>query len=262
MRPMSSIKIETGLAGYLAKDSGVVKASLEEWALEYKALSRLVDIFRRVAQLVDIKDTNLHIPAQLFLVVLNQSYGIASELLRRRTIDAQALARRAVEAAGIAYRLWNHPNLIQVYNEAYPNVNEDGHPGQFRPSNSYRTEFSAAKIFPEEIEAFQPLRGLYELFSVGATHAGLGALGPLKWKDGVSSLSEREIDKVEIGRAWLSVIAAYWIILRIFFRVLKSTMTDGMSMAVEAEMKEWVQDCKVMLKSRTPWIPDIEKVTL
>jgi hypothetical protein len=259
---MSEIKLETGLAGYLAKDAGVVESSLKEWGPEYKALSCLVDIFKHVAQLVVIKDTNLHIPAQLFLVVLNKSYGITSELLRRRTRDAQALARHPIEAAGIAYRIWKHPDLIQVYNEAYPKVTEDGNPAQFRPSNSYRTQFSAAKIFPEDTEAFRPLRGLYELFSVGATHAGLGALGPLKWKDGVSSLSERETDKVEIGRAWLSVIAAYWIILRIFFRVLKSTIPDGMSVAVEAEIKEWVQDHRVILKDRTHWIPDIEKGTL
>ena len=114
------IEIETGLTGYLDKDAAVVETSRQEWEPEYNALSRLVDIFRRMSQLVVVKDKNLSLPSQLFLVVLNQSYGVASELLRRRTTDAQGLMRRAVEAAGVAHRLWKHPELTEVFNEPIP----------------------------------------------------------------------------------------------------------------------------------------------
>ncbi|MCG3770238.1 MAG: hypothetical protein JW384_01381 [Nitrosomonadaceae bacterium] len=99
------IEIAAGLAGYLEKDASVVETSRKEWEPEYTALNRLVDIFRRITQLVVIKDKNLSLPSQLFLVVLNQSYGVSSELLRRRTTDAQALMRQAVQAAGRAHRL-------------------------------------------------------------------------------------------------------------------------------------------------------------
>ena len=125
---MSDIEIDAGLAGYLEKDAAVVETSRKEWEPEYTALSRLVDIFRRISQLVVIKDKSLSLPSQLFLVALNQSYGVASELLRRRTRDAQALTRRAVEAAGVAHQLWKHPELKQVFNEAYPHMNETNHP--------------------------------------------------------------------------------------------------------------------------------------
>lgn len=256
------IKIETGLAGYLGKDYAVVETSLKEWEPEYTALNRLVDIFRRLSQLVEIKNKDLSLPAQLFLVVLNQSYGVASELLRRRVRDAQALMRRAVEAAGVSHRLWKHPELIQIFNEAYPHINKDNHPKQFRPSNKYRQEFSAFQMFSGDSSALQTLGSFYELFSVGASHAGLGALAGLKWKDGVLALSEREMDKVEIGRAWHSVNWAYWEILRVFFAVFKASIPNGMSAAVEADMMHWLVDYKTMLKDRTPWIPDVDKLTL
>jgi hypothetical protein len=259
---MSEIEIEKGLTGYLAKDAAVVETSHKEWEPEYMALSLLVDIFRRMAQLVVIKDKRLSLPSQLFLVALNQLYGVASELLRRRTRDAHALTRRAVEAAGVAHLLWKHPELTQVFNEAYPHMNESNHPKQFRPSEKYRQEFRSSQLFPGDSSAFQTLGSLYELFSVGASHAGLGALAGQQWKDGVLALSVRETEREEIGRAWLSVIAAYWIILRIFFRVLKSAIPDGMTAAVEADMRQWLEDYKKTLKNRTPWIPDLQKLDL
>jgi len=259
---MSEIEIEAGLGGYLDKDAAVVETSCKESEPEYNALSRLLDIFRRMSQLVVVKDLNLSLPSQLFLVVLNQSYGVASELLRRRTTDAQGLMRRAVEAAGVAHRLWKHPELTQVFNEAYPNINDDNHPKQFRPSNKYRQEFSSSQMFSGDSAAVQTLGSFYALFSVGASHAGLGALTGQKWKDGVLALSVRETSRVEIGRAWHSVITAYWEILRVFFAVLKSAIPDGMTAAVEADMTQWLDDYKKTLKDRTSWIPDIHKMNL
>lgn len=76
------------------------------------------------------------------------------------------------------------------------------------------------------------------------------------------ALSVRETDRVEIGRAWHSVNTAYWEILRVFFAVLKSAIPDGMTAAVEADMKQWLDDYKKTLKDRTPWIPDIHKMNL
>ncbi|MEK6762381.1 MAG: hypothetical protein AABY96_06665 [Nitrospirota bacterium] len=259
---MSDIEIDTGLTGYLEKDVAVVEASRQEWESEYNALSRLVDMFRRVSQLIVVKDTNLSLPSQLFLVVLNQSYGVASALLRKRTTDAQGLMRRAVEAAGVAHRLWKHPELIQFFNEAYPNINDDNHPKQFTPSHKYRHEFSSSLMFPSDGSVLQTLGSFYDLFSVGASHTGIGALTGHKWKDGVLALSVRETNKVEIGRAWHSVITAYWEILRVFFAVLRSSIPDGMTAAVEANMNHWLDDYKKTLKDRTPWIPDIHKVNL
>ena len=259
---MEDLKIETGLAGYLEKDAAVAEASRKEWEPEYIALSRLLDIFIRISQLVVVKDKNLNLPSQLFLVVLNQSYGVASELLRRRTRDAQALTRRAVEAAGVAHRLWKHPELTQDFNEGYPHINDDNHPKQFRPSGTYRQEFSYGQLFSGDSSALQTLGSLIELFSVGASHAGIGALAGQKWKDGILALSKRETDKVEIGRAWHSVNWAYWEILRVFFAVFKSSIPNGMAAVIEADMKQWLEGYKKTLEDRTPWIPNTDKLTL
>jgi hypothetical protein len=169
---MSDIEIEAGLGGYLDQDAAVVETSRKEWEPEYTALSRLLDIFRRMSQLVVVQDKNLNLPSQLFLVVLNQLYGVASALLRRRTTDAQGLMRRAVEAAGVAHRLWKHPELTQVFNEAYPNINDDNHPKQFRPSNKYRQEIISSQMFSGDSSALQTLGSFYELFSVGCCWFG------------------------------------------------------------------------------------------
>lgn len=254
---MSLIEPDKGLADYLAKDADVVAASSKDWEPEYFALSHLVDIFRRLSALVVVKDANLNLPAQLFLVVLNQSYGVASELLRRRTRDAQALTRRAVEAAGVAHRLWKHPELIPIFNEAYPHMNDSDHPKQFRPSDKYRTEFSYTQLFAGDSSALKTLESLIELFSVGATHAGIGALVGQKWEDTYLKLSVRETGRVEIGRAWHSVITAYWEMLRVFFAILKASVRDGMAEAVEADMKKWLEGYRAILKERTPWIPNL-----
>lgn len=256
------IELDKGLAGYLANDADVVATSSNDWEPEYSALSHLVDIFRRLSALIVIKDPNLNLPAQLFLVALNQSYGVASELLRRRTRDAQALTRRAVEAAGVAHRLWRHPDLIQVFNEAYPHMNDSTHPKQFKPSEKYRSEFSYPQLFSGDSSALQTLGSLIELFSVGATHAGLGALVGQKWEDSVLKLSVRETDGVEIGRAWHSIIGAYWEMLRVFFAILKPAVQDGMSEAVELDMKTWLEAYRKTLRERTPWIPNLHEPVL
>src|SRR5437867_11336918 len=115
---MNDIKIETGLQEYLDKDCEVAAQSMNDWRPELDALGRLADIYRRLLDLLVISDKNLNLPAQLLLVVLNQLYGISSALLRRRSRDAIALTRRAIEAAGIAYRVREQPGLTQVFNEA------------------------------------------------------------------------------------------------------------------------------------------------
>jgi hypothetical protein len=256
------IEIETGLAGYLEQDVAVIEGSRKEWEPEYIALSSLLDIYRRLSDLVIIKDQNLNLPAQLFLVVLNQSYGVTSELLRRRTRDAQALTRRAIEAAGVAHRLWKRPELIQVFNEAYPHMNDEKHPKQFTPSDKYRSEFSYTRLFSGDSSALNTLKSLIELFSVGASHAGLGALVGQQWKDGVLKLSQRETNRVEIGRAWHSVVGAYWDMLRVFFAILKGSVQDGMAEAVEINMKTWREEYMKTLKERTPWIPNLHEPVL
>lgn len=149
---MSDIEIDPGLTGYLEKDATVIEVSRKEWEPEYTALSRLVDIFRRISQLVVIKDNNLSLPSQLFLVVLNQSYGVASELLRRRTRDAQALMRRAVEAARVAHRLWKHPELIQVFNECYPDINDDKHLHSLGHRRSTVRNLAPRSCFPATVQ--------------------------------------------------------------------------------------------------------------
>jgi hypothetical protein len=259
---MSQIEIDKGLAGYLEKDIEVVATSRRDWKLELEALCRLTDVFRRLTDLIIVKETNLNLPAQLLLVALNQLYGVASELLRRRTKDAQALTRRAIEAAGIAYRLWKHPELIQVFNEAYPHINDAEHPDQFTPSKKYRQEFKLELLFPGDSSALQTLKSLYELFSAGASHAGLGALTGHQWKDDTLSLSVRETDRVEIGRSWHAIINSYWEILRVFLAILRSAIPLGMAVMVEEDMKQWLADYIRTTKERVTWIPGLREPTL
>jgi len=154
---------------------------------------------------------------------------------------------------------WKNPDLIEVFNEAYPDINDSNNPKQFRPSKKYRQEFKYDQLLSNDSSALQTLGSLIELFSVGASHAGLGALFGQQWKDGELRLSQRETDKVEIGRAWHSVITAYWQILRILFAILKPTIRNGMADAVEADMKAWFEDYRKTVKERMTWIPELHE---
>jgi hypothetical protein len=81
--------------------------------------------------------------SKLFLVVMSQMYGVVSQLLRRRVVDAEALSRRAIEATATAYRLWRKPELSKGFDNAYPNAGDDASAKQWRPSGEYKEKFNS-----------------------------------------------------------------------------------------------------------------------
>ena len=168
------------------------------------------------------------------------------------------MLRRAIEGAGIAYRIWEQPDLLTVYQECYPHVLEEDNPKQFTPSDRYRTEFSSTKLFARDGNTWSVLKTFFDLASACASHAGIGALKGQKWKDGNLSLPQRETSRIEVARAWHAVLNAYWNILKVFFAILKECIADGMKPAVEADMKQWHDDFPKMLKDRTFWIPELQ----
>ena len=255
---MSDIEIDKGLEGYLAKDSDVIEHSRKHFGPELAMLGRLADTYGRLSALVVVADPNLNLPAQLFMVVRNQLYGIVSALVRRRTTDAQALTRRSIEATAIAHHLSEHPELATVFNEAYSHISEDGHPQQWSPSGKYRDEFKTGKIFSGEGETWKRLREYYAMFSAAASHAGLFALIRQTYKDGYLRMPPREEKGYEVGRSWFAITYLYWDMLKVFLTILKPAIKDGNENLIEQDMKIWRSDFDKHAKERTFWIPKPE----
>ncbi len=252
------IEIDKGLHGFIEDDFKVVAESFEHWQPEFDLLCRLHDIYVRLMSLIEIKEDQFNLPGQLFLMANNSLYGVTSALLRRRTDDAQALMRRAIEGAGIAYRVFERPELLKVYQEAYPHVLEEKNPKQFTPTSRYREEFSSAKLFGREGKTWEHLKTFYDLASASASHAGIGALKGQKWKDSYMILPRRETSKVEVGRAWHAVLHSYWNVLKVFLSMLRGCIRHGMAGVVEEDMKKWLAGYEKLLPERTPWIPELQ----
>lgn len=139
-----------GFRGYLRVEAEVAERSRTEYESEVAAFAELTDLFDRLAAAVKIKERRCILPAELFLVVANQMCGSGSLMLRTRREDALAATRRAIEATAVAYRVWEHPELADVYVKAYPHAGDPRHPRQSQPDRRYVREFKTANLFAPE----------------------------------------------------------------------------------------------------------------
>src|SRR5262249_24321060 len=156
-----------------------------------------------------VSQRTMLLPADLFLVVKNQMFGVVSQLLRRRLSDAQALTRRAIEATAAAYRLWEHPELAEVLAAAYPDVKKTGDKKQWKPSKCYKEEFSTTKLFDPPGETWERLKTLYEVFSAMASHAGPGATTSHEFREKIRYAPFLAPKEEDIRRTWHTLLAAY-----------------------------------------------------
>jgi hypothetical protein len=131
---------------YLEAERKAVEESQSLWQAEFTLFCTLADLYEQLLTVVKVDCQRIALPAELFLATLNQMYGVASQMLRKRIGDAHELTRRAIELTSTAYRLWQHPELSPVYLQAYPNLSTTGHPKQWQPSAIYKQEFSTGRL--------------------------------------------------------------------------------------------------------------------
>ena len=253
---MSIVETTGGLRQYLEHDLKAIEESYEHWAPEFQAFVRLSEIYQVLVATVVVVDEKHYIPGAHLLVVESQMYGVVSELLRRRPIDAQVLTRRAIEAAATAYRVWKYPELLPVFKDAYPNFLDQNHPGRWKPSARYRQEFSTFKLFGEPGDTWKSMKTLYEVLSAKSSHTGPGATIPHVTKEGACHLSFREKDDIEIRRCWYAVLTAFWNCLKVFLAMMRDTGKPAMISVIEEDMKKWQAQIAKQIDERAYWMKD------
>jgi hypothetical protein len=247
-----------GLSVYLQEEHKIADATTAQWGQELELFSKLADSYIRLNTLAKIKDIESDIPVNLFLTVQSQMFGVVSQILRRRIADAEAGTRRAIEVTATAYRLTIHPELLEVYVNAYHDKS-GGVRDDWQPSEEYKYNFSIKKLFSEPEEFWKTLRIDYAMFSVMATHAGLGATAShLTLKD-QRVLPFFESDDKNVYRCWYHQVAIYGEVLKVFLRVLRRTVDPPMIRIFEDEMIYWKNHAFAQLKKRAPWIEETMK---
>src|SRR6185436_15262778 len=97
---MTTIEEPRGLKKYLESEERATKTSHTLHGVEFELLCELAEFYERLGGLSKISSQEadrLASPTKLFSVVMCQMYGVGSQMLRRRILDAEGLTRRAIE---------------------------------------------------------------------------------------------------------------------------------------------------------------------
>lgn len=239
---MAPIEEPRGLKKYLEKESHAVEVSHRLHGPEFELFCELAEVYERLGMLCRMKSQEadrLASPAKLFQVVMCQMYGVGSQLLRRRILDADALTRRAIEATAIAYRLWKHPELCDVYENAYPHHHKEDHPKQWEPSYRYNEAFKLDQLFSEPEAVWGYLRSVHNAVSAGSTHAGPLATAFHVQRDGTVLLQFIESDNGLVRMTWNTMLALYSEILMLFLQILRASAEPAAITAFEQDLRGW-----------------------
>jgi hypothetical protein len=177
-------------------------------------------------------------------------------MLRTRREEALAATRRAIEATAVAYRVWEHPELADIYVKAYPHAGDPRHPRQYQPDGRYVREFRTANLFAPEGPTFRALKVYYDLASAMATHAGIGALA--SHRDGELSRVAPFLggDPRELTNTWYTLPTAYMEMLKIFIRMLRSNAPAHVMDVLGQELLAWRDRTAVQVAQRAPWMEE------
>lgn len=250
---MAPIEEPRGLKKYLEKESHAVEVSQRLHGPEFELFCELAEFYERLGTLCRMKSqeaARLASPPKLFQVVMCQMYGVGSQLLRRRILDADALTRRAIEATAIAYRLWKHPELCDVFENAYPNHHKQDHPKQWRPSYEYNEAFKLDQLFGEPEAVWANLRSVHDAVSAGSTHSGPLATAFHVQSDGKVLLHFIEPDNRLVRMTWNSMLNLYSEMLMLFLNLLRGSAESALIEAFEKDLRGWREKAAIIARQR------------
>jgi len=228
-----------GIIEYLEAENRLAEESRIRWHREFDLFCDLTEFYERLLAAIKISDKNAQIPAELFLVIMKLMYGVVSQILRGRHSDAWAQTRGAIEAAAISYRLSDHPELIEIYHQAYPNVEKQGDPKQWKISADYCENFKTSYLFGQGGSTWNNLKVFYDMFSAMATHAGPAALSYHETMEDTVFLPFLGSEEQEIKRCWHSLILAYYEILRVFLQIFRASWSGQEADMLGKELLVW-----------------------
>jgi hypothetical protein len=243
-----------GLRGYLAAEQKNAETSQSAFKPELEAVCELYGLYETMAASIAAGSMAETLAAEFFLLVNSQLCGATSQLLRRRVLDAHAMNRQAIEATAVAHRLWQHPDLIEVFIHAYPHSSDHDHPKQWRPSPAAQREFSTKRLFNEEGPVWSTLKSFYDVNSTMAVHAGMGALVPHEHSEGSIGLEFIEKDDRAVLRGWYVLMTVYYCALKVLLRIFRKSWKGGTVGIFEADMKSWNSRTSRLREQRAPWI--------
>ena len=250
---MAAIEEPHGLKKYLEQEGRAVEVSHQLHEPEFELFCELADFYERLRKLCRVPSkeaARLASPAKLFQVVMCQMYGVASQLLRRRILDAEVLTRRAIEATAIAYRLWKHPELCDIYESAYPNHEKEHDPKQWRPSYNYNETFKLDLLFSEPEGVWAYLRSVHDALSASSTHSGPLATAFHVEKDGTVLLQFIEPDHGMVRLTWNTMLDLYRELLMVFLRVLRDSAEPATIRTFEQDVGGWRNKSAAIARQR------------
>lgn len=245
--------------GYLEFEAKEAEKSKEIWEPEYVKYCELADKYLILTSSMKIDNSQVRLPARLLLEVESQMYSIGSQLLRRRVTDSMMGLRRAIEATGVAYRVWKNPSLVEVFFNAYPWAEQNDHPKQWKTSDDYKREFNSAKLFGEEGDVWKSLKVGYQVLSAMASHAGPGVLSSQEIREGYYFSHFVETNDKEIRRGWYYSISMLWATLRVFLTILRQSIPAQVGSSLEEDVISWRDSIAAQMGERAPWMAPTEK---
>jgi hypothetical protein len=248
------IEIAKHLTDYLEQEKEFEEQSRQRWSEELKAAEELASLYGRLTAFIRAKDALTLTLADLFLIAQNQLYGAVSLLLRRRSADAELLTRRAIESAAITNRLFRHPDLLDIFARAHDGIEARSDPKQWQPSKEFKEAFATAKLFSEPEEFWRTLRLDYDMLSVMAAHAGLGATTTQHIVGQRRVLLHFEANDKDLDRVWYHQLALYFSMLRVFFASLRETGDAKMVDVFAQDILSWRHSVQALMKDRVPWL--------
>lgn len=177
-------------------------------------------------------------------------------LLRRRSADAELLTRRAIESAAMTNRLFRRPTCWTSLLARTMELRQGAeYCKQWQPSKEFKEAFTTAKLFHEPEEFWRTLRLDYDMLSVMAAHAGLGATTTQHIVGQRRVLLYFKANDRDLDRVWYHQLALYFSILRVFFASLFRETGDAKMVDVFAQdILSWRHSVQALMKDRVPWL--------
>ena len=253
------IEMAKRLTDYLDQEMRINEECCKRWNAELKAVTDLALLYDRLTVRIRVKDSLTLVLGDLFLIAQSQLFGAISLLLRRRRSDAELLTRRAIEAAAMSNRLFRHPNLLEIFVRAHDGIKAKDDLQQWQPSREFKKFFSTRLLFSEPEDFWKTLRIDYDMLSVMAAHAGLGATTTQVTVEQRRVLAFFETNDQDLDRSWYHQLAIYWSLLRVFFTALKDKGESAMADLLAKDILRWRDAANLLLQKRVPWIANRSK---
>lgn len=237
-----------GIIEYLEAENRLAEESRICWHQEFDLFCELTEFYERLCSATKISDKKVQIPSELYLVIMKIMYGVVSQVLRGRHSDAWTLTRGAIEAAAISNRLSEHPELMEIYQQAYPNVEKQGDPKQWKVSVDYSENFRTSYLFGQGGSTWNNLKVLYEMFSAMATHAGPAALSYHETREDTLYLPFLESGEQETKRYWHSLMLAYYDILNVFLNIFRDSWSGPEADLFGQDLLVWRSKAGVLME--------------